>query len=124
MCDAAKSATTRGVRLSGRVLRRARTAARLPSRIVAVEDRTSAIEGHVAATLDAMRADIAELRRLVTAQLEADADATALLGALLRSTESRLDEVEAQLAREQLPVSEAARLPGEAARLPNGDATA
>jgi hypothetical protein len=112
MCDAAKSATTRGVRLSGRVLRRARTAATLPSRIVAVEDRTSAIEGHVAATLDAMRADIAELRRLVTAQLEADADATALLGGLLRSKENRLDEVEAQLAREQLPTTETARLPG------------
>ena len=112
MCDAAISATTRRVRLSGRVLRRARTAATLPTRIVAVEDRTSAIEAHVAATLDAMRADIAELRRLVTAQLEADADANALLGGLLRSTENRLDGLEAQLEREQLPSAETARLPG------------
>lgn len=88
--------------MTGRVLRRARTAATLPSRIVAVEDRTSAIEAHVAGTLDAMRADIAELRRLVTAQLDADADATALLGALLRSTEHRLDEVEARLSRDEV----------------------
>ena len=112
MSDAAKFTTTWGVRLSGRVLRRARTAATLPSRIVAVEDRTSAIESHVAATLDAMRADIAELRRLVTALLEADADATALVGSLLRSTENRLDDFEAQLAREQLPAAETARLAG------------
>ena len=88
--------------MTGRVLRRARTAATLPTRIVAVEDRTSAIEAHVAATLDAMRTDIAELRRLVTAQLDADADATVLIGQLLRSTEHRLDEVEARLARDEL----------------------
>lgn len=85
----------------------------LPSRIVAVEDRTSAVEAHVAATLDAMRADIAELRRLVTAQMDADADATALLGQLLRSTEHRLDEVEAQLAREQLSMAPAELADGD-----------
>jgi hypothetical protein len=73
------------------------------------------VESHVAATLDAMRADIAELRRLITAQLEADADATALLGELLRSTENRLDEVEAQLVREQLPTPPA-RLAGGSTR--------
>ena len=78
---------------------------------MAVEDRTSAVESHVAATLDAMRADIAELRRLVTAQIEADADATALLGDLLRSTENRLEEVEAKLSRDHLPPV-AAELPG------------
>ena len=105
MSATAHAAIFRGDSVTGRVLRRARTAATLPSRIVAVEDRTSAIEAHVAATLDAMRADIAELRRLVTAQLDADADATVLLGQLLRSTEHRLDEVEAELARDELPTA-------------------
>ena len=98
-----------------RVLRRARTAVGLPTRIVAVEDRTTALEAHVADVLDAMRADIAELRRLVTSQIAADADATELLGQLLRSSENRLEAIEAQIEREQLPAGPA-RLAGGAAR--------
>jgi hypothetical protein len=115
MARTAETAIGKGDSLSRRVLRRARTAAGLPSRVVAVEDRTTALEAHVADVLDAMRADIAELRRLITSQIAADADASELLGQLLRSSEHRLETMEAQIEREQLP-SGPARLAGGAAR--------
>lgn len=86
--------------VSPRVLRRARTAVALPGRVVAVEDRCSALEARVALTLEELRSDVAELRDLVARQVSADADATALIGSLLRSTERRLAVVEDQLSAE------------------------
>jgi hypothetical protein len=115
IADTAETAIDEGDSLSRRVLRRARTAAGLPARVVAVEDRTSAIELHVAEVLDAMRADIAELRRLISAQIDADADASELLGQLLRSSEHRLEAIETQIEREQLPTARP-RLAGGATR--------
>jgi hypothetical protein len=115
MSRTAETAIGKGDSLSRRVLRRARTAAGLPGRVVAVEDRTSAIEAHVAEVLDAMRADIAELRRLISAQIDADADSSELLGQLLRSSEHRLEAIEAQIEREQLPRA-TPRLTGGATR--------
>jgi hypothetical protein len=115
MTDTAETAIGKGDSLGRRVLRRTRTAAGLPGRVVAVEDRTSAIEAHVAEVLDAMRADIAELRRLISAQIDADADASELLGQLLRSSEHRLEAIETQIEREQLPTA-TPRLAGGATR--------
>jgi hypothetical protein len=115
MTPTAETAIGKGDSLGRRVLRRARTAAGLPGRVVAVEDRTTAIEVHVAEVLDAMRADIAELRRLISAQIDADADASELLGQLLRSSEHRLEAIEAQIEREQLPTA-TPRLAGGATR--------
>jgi hypothetical protein len=115
IADTAETAIDEGDSLSRRVLRRARTAAGLPARIVAVEDRTTAIEAHVAEVLDAMRADIAELRRLISAQIDADADASTLLGQLLRSSEHRLEAIETQIEREELPTVRP-RLAGGATR--------
>lgn len=86
--------------MSPRVLKRARTAVALPGRVVAVEDRCSALESRVAETLEELRADVAELRALVAQQLSADADATELIGSLLRSTELRLAAVEDQVTAE------------------------
>ena len=77
-----------------RFWRRARTAAGLPGRVVAVEDRTGALEARVASRLDEMRAELAELRILVSAQLEADAETAALLGSLLQASEERLSALE------------------------------
>ncbi len=62
-----------------------------------------------------MRADIAELRRLISAKIDADADASALLGQLLRSSEHRLEAIETQIEREQLPTTRP-RLAGGATR--------
>src|SRR5487761_1999424 len=76
------------------LLRRARTAAALPGRVVACEDRTAAIEQHVWRKIDEMRAELAELRLLVRAQLEADAEATELVGRLLQAQDSRIDALE------------------------------
>ena len=76
------------------LLRRARTAASLPGRVVACEDRTSAVEQHVVTKLDEMRSELAELRMLVRAQLDADADATELMGRLLQSADARLSALE------------------------------
>jgi len=77
------------------VLRRARTAMSLPGRIVEVEDRCVALETHVVAKLDEMRSELAEIRMLLNQRLDAEADATELVGRLLRSSEARLDALEA-----------------------------
>ncbi len=77
--------------------RRARTAASLPGRVVACEDRTRALEAHVVTRLDEMRAELAELRLMVRAALDADADATELLGRLLQASTARLDALESAL---------------------------
>ena len=76
------------------VLRRARTAASLPGRVVACEDRTGALELHVVTKIDEMRSELAELRILVQAQLDADAEATELTGRLLQSIAGRLGALE------------------------------
>ncbi len=81
-------------RVKRHLLRRARTAASLPGRVVATEDRTDAIEAHVVAKIDEMRAELAQLRMLVEAQLEADAEATELMGRLLQSTDARIRALE------------------------------
>lgn len=75
----------------------------LPGRVVAVEDRCAALEAHVATKIDEMRADLASLRQLLTHLLEADADATELLGQLLRGSERRLEALEESLRRELVP---------------------
>jgi hypothetical protein len=77
------------------LLGRARTAASLPGRVVACEDRTRALESDVAQRIAEMRFELGEIRAMLTAQLEADGDTTELLGRLLRSTSSRLDLLEA-----------------------------
>jgi hypothetical protein len=77
-----------------RLLRRTRTAASLPGRVVACEDRTSALETEVAQRIAEMRFELGEIRAMLTAQLDADTDANELLGRLLRSTSSRLDQLE------------------------------
>lgn len=79
-----------GDRPKRHLLRRARTAASLPGRVVACEDRTTAVEHHVVKKLDEMRAELAELRLLVQAQMTAEADATELMGRLLQTANSRL----------------------------------
>lgn len=76
---------------------------------MAVEDRASALESRVAARLDEMRAELAELRLLVSAQLEADAETAALLGSVLRSYEARLGALEGRSERTENPASNAAR---------------
>ena len=77
-----------------RLLRRARTAASLPGRLVACEDRTSALETEVGQRITEMRFELGEIRSMLTAQLDADADTAELLGQLLRSTSTRLDLLE------------------------------
>lgn len=83
-----------GDRPKRHLLRRARTAASLPGRVVACEDRTNAIEQHVVTKLDEMRAELAELRIMVQAQLDADAEATELMGRLLQSSDARIAALE------------------------------
>lgn len=77
-----------------RLFRRARTAVGLPGRLVHVEDRASALETEVAQRIEEMRFEIGEIRAMLTAQLESDADSSELLGRLLRTTSSRLDLLE------------------------------
>ncbi len=79
------------------LLRRARTAASLPGRVVACEDRTNAIEQHVVRKIDEMRAELAELRQMVQAQLDADAESTELVGRLLQAQEARVDALEQEI---------------------------
>ncbi|HUY06483.1 MAG TPA: hypothetical protein VMU99_04420 [Acidimicrobiales bacterium] len=79
------------------LLRRARTAASLPGRVVACEDRTNAIEQHVVRKIDEMRAELAELRLMIQAQLEADAESTELVGRLLQSHDSRVVALEQEI---------------------------
>ncbi len=83
-----------GDRSKRHLLRRARTAASLPGRVVACEDRTSAVEEHVVKKLDEMRGELAQLRLLIQAQLDADGDATELMGRLLQAADARLDALE------------------------------
>src|SRR5665213_246376 len=92
--DLQRSRRRVGDRQKRHLLRRARTATSLPGRVVACEDRTSAIEQHVVLKLDEMRAELAELRIMVQAQLDADADATELIGRLLQSCDTRLSALE------------------------------
>lgn len=66
----------------------------LPGRVVECEDRTTALEQHVVAKLDEMRAELASLRQMVESQLDADADATELVGRLLQLHEARLAMIE------------------------------
>jgi len=80
-----------------RLFRRARTAAGLPGRVVACEDRCSALETNVGARLEEMRVELAEIRALLSTKVEADADTTELVGRLLRSAQSRLDAIEERL---------------------------
>lgn len=79
-------------------MRRARTAASLPGRVVAVEDRCVTLETHVVRKLDEMRAELAEVRSLLGAVLETEADVAGLVGRLLQSTGARVDALEAALA--------------------------
>jgi hypothetical protein len=83
--------------VSPRLFRRARTATSLPGRVVACEDRTRALEAHVATRIDEMRFELGEIRSMLTAQLEAEADANELVGRMLRATSSRLDRLEETL---------------------------
>lgn len=83
-----------GDRPKRHLLRRARTAASLPGRVVDCEDRTDAIERHVITKIDEMRSELAELRILVQAQLDADAEATELTGRLLQSITARVRVLE------------------------------
>ena len=59
-----------------RVAQRARTAAGLPGRVVAVEDRCSALEHHVAHKIDEMRSELAEIRTLLNARNIASCETT------------------------------------------------
>jgi hypothetical protein len=77
-----------------RLLRRAKTAASLPGRVVACEDRMEALENRVGQRIDEMRFELGEIRSMLAAGLEADGDATELLGQLLRASSSRLDVLE------------------------------
>jgi hypothetical protein len=78
-------------------VRRARTAAGLPGRVVAVEDRCVALETHVVAKLDEMRAELAEVRSLLGAVLETETDVAGLVGRLLERTAERIDALERDL---------------------------
>jgi hypothetical protein len=99
-----RATTGSDVTMSGQrhLLRRARTAAGLPGRVVTVEDRQSALEREVGDNIAAMRHELAEIRLLLSERLAADAEATELLGRLLQASEARLDAVEEQL-RASLP---------------------
>lgn len=77
-----------------RALRRARTAAGLPARVVAVEDRCSALEAGVDKRIEEMRAELGEIRSLLEAVLETEADLAGLVGRLLQQVSSRLDALE------------------------------
>jgi hypothetical protein len=97
----------------GRLLRRARTAATLPGRVVACEDRCSALETEVGARLLEMRSELAEIRSLLSSKMDADADTTELVGRLLRSTESRLVALEDRAELPELPRGREERAGGQ-----------
>ena len=80
-----------------RVVHRARTAIGLPDRVVGVEDRISALDAHVVTKIDEMRAELAELRQLLTRQLAAETEGTELVGQLLQRSSARLDELEQRI---------------------------
>ena len=77
-----------------RLQRRMRTAAGLPARVVGVEDRQSALETEIGAHIAEMRHELAELRSLLAGRLDADGEATELVGRLLQSSEARLAALE------------------------------
>lgn len=79
------------------VLRKARTAASLPGRLVAAEDRCTALELHVAERLDEMRSELAEMRLMLTAVADGQADLAALFGRMLQASEARLEAIEGHL---------------------------
>jgi ABC-type phosphonate transport system ATPase subunit len=79
---------------SRRVLRKARTAATLPGRLVAAEDRCTALEVHVGARLDEMRSELAEMRSMLVSVADGQADLAALFGRLLQASEARLEAIE------------------------------
>jgi hypothetical protein len=58
---------------------------------------------HVSDRLDEVRHELAELRRLLEAMSQADAEAVELTGRLLRSAESRLDALEDRTSAPMLP---------------------
>jgi hypothetical protein len=66
----------------------------LPGRVVAAEDRVTALEQRVLTKIEEMRAELAEIRTLLAAQLQADADTTELVGKLLQDTRTRLSAIE------------------------------
>lgn len=103
-----------------RVLRRARTAAALPGRVVAVEDRCAAIDAHVSARLDEMRAELARLRALLEAVVETETDVAALVGRLLGAMGERVEAVERELGLAARPARPPA--PGAAGADPGGQA--
>ena len=88
---------------SGRlhILRRARTAAALPARLLtrveALEDRSSALEAAMAAVparVEELRAEIAGIRLLLDERLAAQVETSELVGRLLQAAEARLEAIE------------------------------
>lgn len=77
-----------------RLWRKTRTAASLPCRLAANEDKIESLERHVTTKIDEMRSELAEIRSLLRTQIEGDAEATELLGRLLQAAEKRLRELE------------------------------
>ena len=76
------------------LLRRARTAASLPGRVVECEDRCRILETEVGQRIAEIRHELAELRTMLAASLDASADTTELVGRLLREGAARLDALE------------------------------
>jgi phage shock protein A len=81
-----------------RLWRKTRTAASLPGRVAANEDKIESLERHVTTKIDEMRSELAEIRSLLRTQIEGDAEATELLGRLLQAAEKRLGELEQSVA--------------------------
>ena len=85
--------------------RRARTAVGLPARVVACEDRMTALDQHVSAKLDEMRSELAEIRTLLHSQLRSDVESTQLLGQLLQDSRDRLEALEQSASVQPRPTS-------------------
>jgi phage shock protein A len=81
-----------------RLWRKTRTAASLPGRVSANEEKIESLERHVSLKIDEMRSELAEIRSLLRTQIEGDAEATELLGRLLQAAEKRLGELEESVA--------------------------
>ncbi len=81
-----------------RLWRKTRTAASLPGRVAANEEKIESLERHVSVKIDEMRSELAEIRSLLRTQIEGDAEATELLGRLLQAAEKRLGELEESVA--------------------------
>ena len=81
-----------------RLWHKAQTAASLPGRVAANEERINALERHVSVKIDEMRAELAEIRTLLRTQIDGDAEATELLGRLLQAAERRLSALERSVA--------------------------